>query len=325
MAQAPRQSPGSITIQLRDNPPASDPNLFEAIRKANEKLGRQKAGIKPETDGGLAGSRPAFAGASSFLDDEKNVPLGGIATVAFVLLMAAAALFYLHTKGRMDSLRVSAAPAAAVRQVKAPEPPLRTAAKTRIEQSGPTLLAATEANRGQQAAAENLEALEFAARHGDRDAQFRVGTRFLSDTSLDGGPKAAARWFAKAAAQGHNEAQFMLASLYERGEGVDKDEARATALYEQAAGTGHVRAMHNLGAMLLKRAEEQSFRDAGAAARSYREAGVWFERAAKGGFPDSQYNLAVLYERGLGIEQDLLRAYQWYVQAAKAGVKEAAI
>ena len=69
---------------------------------------------------------------------------------------------------------------------------------------------------------------------------------------MDGGPAAAARWFAKAAGQGHNEAQFMLASMYERGAGVEKDEARAIALYRQAASAGHVRAMHNLGAMLLE-------------------------------------------------------------------------
>ncbi len=154
-----------------------------------------------------------------------------------------------------------------------------------------------------------------AARHGDRDAQFRIGTRFLSGNAMDGGAIAAARWFAKAASQGHNEAQFMLASMYERGMGVEKDEPRAIALYKEAASAGHVRAMHNLGAMLLKNASAQS----------YREAAGWFERAAKQGFPDSQYNLALLYEHGLGIEQDLARAYQWYVEAAKAGVKEATV
>lgn len=187
----------------------------------------------------------------------------------------------------------------------------------RTPQKGPALLAAADENRGSQApiAAEDLEALEIAARHGDRDAQFRIGTRFLNDGGLDGGPAAAARWFAKAAAQGHNEAQFMLASMYERGAGVEKDEARAIELYRQAASAGHVRSMHNLGAMLLKNATAQS----------YREAAAWFEQAAAKGFADSQYNLALLYEHGLGIEQDLLRAYQWYVEAAKAGLKEAAV
>jgi localization factor PodJL len=202
--------------------------------------------------------------------------------------------------------------------VHAPAQPVPLAvASARTKQKGPALLAATDGSRDVQAAsapAGELEAIAEAARHGDRDAQFRIGVRFLNDGGVDGGPVAAARWFAKAAAQGHNEAQFMLASMLERGAGVEKDEAKAIALYRQAASAGHVRAMHNLGAMLLKNAS----------ALSYREAAAWFEQAAAKGFPDSQYNLALLYEHGLGIEQDLLRAYQWYVEAAKAGVKEAA-
>jgi localization factor PodJL len=313
---APASEPRLDTIQLRD-PPPSDPNLFEAFREADRRHGRKKAADKPEPRSGLAGAQPAFAGASAFLEDEKNVPLGGIAAVAFILLLVSAALFYLHTKGRMDGIHMSAMPAVAERLVQVPQPVRTvTAPKVRVRQNSPALLTAADDNHGSEAAAatEDLETLEAAARHGDRDAQFRIGMRFLNDSALDGGPAAAARWFAKAASQGHNEAQFMLASMYERGAGVEKDEARATALYREAASAGHVRAMHNLGAMLLKNASAQS----------YREAAAWFEQAAARGFPDSQYNLALLYEHGLGIEQDLQRAYQWYVQAAKAGVKEAA-
>ena len=215
-------------------------------------------------------------------------------------------------------IALMAVPAAVQQFVRAPARPASAtvASALRIPQKGPALLAATDGNRGSQGAtpAEDLDALEAAARRGDRDAQYRIGVRFLNDGGLEGGPVSAARWFAKAAAQGHNEAQFMLASMLERGAGGEKDEAKATALYRQAASGGHVRAMHNLGAMLLKNAT----------APSYREAAAWFEQAAAKGFPDSQYNLALLYEHGLGIEQDLLRAYQWYAEAAKAGVKEAA-
>ena len=47
------------------------------------------------------------------------MPLGGIAAVAFILLLVSAALFYLHTKGRMEGIHMSAMPAAVVRQVRA--------------------------------------------------------------------------------------------------------------------------------------------------------------------------------------------------------------
>ena len=313
---APASEPRLDTLLLRD-PPPSDPALFEALREADRKYGSKKPQPKPEPSAGPVGARPAFAGASAFLEDEKSAPLGGIAAVAFILLLVSAALFYLHSMGRMD-VRMSAVPAAVQQFVRAParQASATLASALRIPQKGPALLAATDGNRGSQGAtpAEDLDALEAAARRGDRDAQYRIGVRFLNDGGLEGGPVSAARWFAKAAAQGHNEAQFMLASMLERGAGVEKDEAKATALYRQAASGGHVRAMHNLGAMLLKNAS----------ALSYREAAAWFEQAAAKGFPDSQYNLALLYEHGLGIEQDLLRAYQWYAEAAKAGVKEAA-
>ncbi len=311
-------SEARLDTLLRRDPPPSDPALFEALREADLKYGRKRQQNGPGTNAGPAGARQAFAGAYALPDDEKTVPLGGIAAVAFILLLVSAALFYLHTKGRID-VRISEVPAAIQQLAHAPahKAPAAIASASGVRQKDPALLAAADGGRGAQAAspAGELEALEAAARHGEREAQFRIGVRFLNDGGADGSPAAAARWFAKAAAQGHNEAQFMLASMFERGAGVEKDEARAIALYRQAASAGHVRAMHNLGAMLLKNAT----------ALAYREAASWFEQAAAKGFPDSEYNLALLYEHGLGIEQDLFRAYHWYVKAAKAGVREAAV
>ncbi len=307
-------SEARLDTLLRRDPPPSDPALYEALREADRKYGRKKQHERPET----AGARPAFGGAYALPGDEKTAPLGGIAAVAFILLLVSAALFYLHMKGRIG-VRISEVPAAIQQLVHAPArpAPAAVASASSARQKSPALLAAADDSRGAQApsSAGALEALETAARNGERDAQFRIGVRFLNDDGMNGGRAAAARWFAKAAAQGHSEAQFMLASMLERGAGVEKDEAKAIALYRQAANAGHVRAMHNLGAMLLKNAT----------ALTYREAASWFGRAAEEGFPDSQYNLALLYEHGLGIEQDLSRAYQWYVEAAKGGVKEAAV
>ncbi len=312
---APASEPRLDTLLLRD-PPPSDPALFEALQEADRRYGSKRPQPKPEPSAGPIGARPAFAGASVFLEDEKSAPLGGIAAVAFVLLLVSAALFYLHSMGRMD-VRMSAVPAAVQQLVRAApaRQPGAAASALRIPQKGPALLAATDGNSGSQARRRGREALLAAAHNNDRDAQYRIGVRFLNDGGLEGGPASAARWFERAANRGHNEAQFMLASMYERGAGVEKDETKAIERYRQAASAGHVRAMHNLGAMLLKNAT----------ALSYREAAAWFEQAAKKGFPDSQYNLALLYEHGLGIEQDLLRAYQWYAEAAKAGVKEASV
>lgn len=305
------------TLLLR-SPPPSDPNFFEAIREANEKYVKKKAA---EAENPAAVEAPAQqAVPAAFREEEKSIPLGGIGAVAFILLLVSAALLWLHSSNHVRPSHLSAAPAA-VKQVRSPAVPQPAAAmalRVRGTEAGPALFAAAAANReasGQPASgasAEDLDMLENAARRGDRDAQFRIGTHFLND-GLDGGAATAARWFAKAAEQGHIEAEFMLASLYERGAGVTKDEAKALALYRKAAAAGHVRAMHNLGVLLSAHGTPQD----------YREAASWFERAAMAGLADSQYNLALLYERGLGLDQDLSRAYFWYRVAAKTGDKEA--
>jgi localization factor PodJL len=42
------------------------------------------------------------------------------------------------------------------------------------------------------------------------------------------------------------------------------------------------------------------------------------------GIGDSQYNLAVLYARGIGVGQNLSEAYLWFALAAKGGDADAA-
>jgi len=70
--------------------------------------------------------------------------------------------------------------------------------------------------------------------------------------------------------------------------------------------------MHNLAVLI-----------AGSGAKpDYPAAVKWFIEAASRGLPDSQYNLAVLYENGLGVTKDLREAYKWLLLAAKSGDAE---
>ena len=52
---------------------------------------------------------------------------------------------------------------------------------------------------------------------------------------------------------------------------------------------------------------------------NYDKAFKWFKSAAEHGLHDSQFNLAVLYERGLGTAIDKSEAYFWYSLAANQG------
>jgi localization factor PodJL len=46
--------------------------------------------------------------------------------------------------------------------------------------------------------------------------------------------------------------------------------------------------------------------------------------AAERGVRDSQYNLGVLYARGLGVEQNLAESFRWFAIAAEQGDTDAA-
>ncbi|HEX7777106.1 MAG TPA: tetratricopeptide repeat protein, partial [Parvibaculum sp.] len=52
-------------------------------------------------------------------------------------------------------------------------------------------------------------------------------------------------------------------------------------------------------------------------------AAFWFHEAALAGSPIAQYNLAVMYEGGLGVDKDMPRALGWYALAARSGNQHA--
>jgi localization factor PodJL len=55
----------------------------------------------------------------------------------------------------------------------------------------------------------------------------------------------------------------------------------------------------------------------------YQMASQWFRKAADHGIADSQYNLGILYARGIGVEQNLAESYKWFALAAAAGDADA--
>jgi localization factor PodJL len=55
----------------------------------------------------------------------------------------------------------------------------------------------------------------------------------------------------------------------------------------------------------------------------YAEAAQWFRKAGQLGVRDSQYNLGVLYARGLGVPQDYVQSWLWFSLAAKQGDSDA--
>ncbi len=45
----------------------------------------------------------------------------------------------------------------------------------------------------------------------------------------------------------------------------------------------------------------------------------WFQKAAEQGLPDAQYYLAYMYDNGEAVDKDLQKAFVWYLKAAEHG------
>lgn len=156
--------------------------------------------------------------------------------------------------------------------------------------------------------------LRQAAIGGDAVAQFVVAGRYLDGKAMARDEDQAAQWYERAAEQGLAAAQYRLGSMYEHGRGRPVDRKKAVALYEQAAAAGNINAMHNLAVLKI----DASGR------RDYEQAASWFRKAAERGLKDSQFNLAVLHEQGLGVPRNPENAVFWYSLAAVQGDEEAA-
>ncbi|MGH6813617.1 MAG: hypothetical protein ACREDM_15180 [Methylocella sp.] len=151
------------------------------------------------------------------------------------------------------------------------------------------------------------------AEAGDAAAQFDLAVRYADGGAGPRNYELAAQWYEKAAQQGLAVAEYRLGSLYEKGLGVDKDMQHAKDLYQRAAEKGNTRAMHNLGVLAAEGGKP-----------NYTSAALWFGKAAEYGIRDSQYNLAVLLARGLGVPKDLVKSYTWFAIVAAAGDADAA-
>ena len=57
--------------------------------------------------------------------------------------------------------------------------------------------------------------------------------------------------------------------------------------------------------------------------QNYELAFKYYMMAAEAGDPESQYYVALMYENGYGVEQDMEEAMKWYERSAEQGYEEA--
>ncbi|MCF1426451.1 MAG: DUF4145 domain-containing protein [Shewanella sp.] len=145
------------------------------------------------------------------------------------------------------------------------------------------------------------------------EALFESGVALLHGYSATPDPCAGEQAIADAAAKGVKDAQALLGYFYLVGsECHGKDESKAQTLLQQAADAGNIEAMSNLGVLWYQRGELP-------------KAHYWICRAAREGFANAQYHLALMLARGEGCQQDLESSEYWLAEAAEHGNLDAMV
>ena len=139
------------------------------------------------------------------------------------------------------------------------------------------------------------------------EALFEHGVALLHGYDSAPDPCAGEQAIAKAAEQGVEAAQALLGYFYLVGSDCHgQDEAKAEALLQQAAEAGNNEAMSNLGVLWYQRGDLS-------------KAHYWICKAAREGFANAQYHLALMLANGEGCEQDLESSEYWFAEAAEHG------
>ncbi|XP_018554991.1 LOW QUALITY PROTEIN: death ligand signal enhancer [Lates calcarifer] len=156
--------------------------------------------------------------------------------------------------------------------------------------------------------------------------------------------------FLAAAQQGYSKAQFNVGVCYEKGRGVGKDREKALYYYQQAATGGHAQAQYRYAKLLLTSGGQQSLevldtvidllQQAAAAGltkaqvclasvysqesvRDWSKSVQYLKMAAESGDDAALLFLGQCYESGLGVQQNLRIAIEFYRRAAQAGNRQA--
>jgi len=157
-----------------------------------------------------------------------------------------------------------------------------------------------------------IEGLRQRAESGDAQAQFELGLKY--EFALSGAPKdeaEARKWYYKASQQGHQDAKEKLAGLSPStppsthtapSEDYASKAKRLVELWEKGDAAKSLVAERELESMYRKPDPVK-----------------WFRRAAQEGNALAQFNLGRMYEKGLGVGKDYLKAVRLYRTAAEKG------
>ena len=163
--------------------------------------------------------------------------------------------------------------------------------------------------RAMNAHISRIEAKISEAEAGSANAQFELARLYHNEDHIESDPKAAFKWYSKAAETGHVGAQYFLGTMYAKGDFVRQDYFRASEWYRLASNLGrHAGAQLALGDMYFK---------GQGVPHGYAEAVSWYKKSAMRGHPVAQYRLGAMYAEGYAGGLDAVEAYKWFSLALK--------
>jgi TPR repeat protein len=151
-----------------------------------------------------------------------------------------------------------------------------------------------------------------AAELGHERAQYVYGQICQRGQYIPQDSTEAVRWFRLSAAQGNADAELSLAQAYEMGQGVAADRKESLLWLKLAATHGHPIAQSDYAFAILDEDDQARCE----------ESAEWYRKSALQGNPKAMFNLAIMYQRGIGVPKDRINAYAWYLVSGMDGSEE---
>lgn len=148
-----------------------------------------------------------------------------------------------------------------------------------------------------------------AAELGHERAQYVYGQICQRGQYIPQDSTEAVRWFRLSAAQGNADAELSLAQAYEMGQGVAADRKESLLWLKLAATHGHPVAQSDYAFAILDEDDQARCE----------ESAEWYRKSALQGNPKAMFNLAIMYQRGIGVPKDRINAYAWYLVSGMDG------
>ena len=145
--------------------------------------------------------------------------------------------------------------------------------------------------------------LRLSAEKGNTQAQFSFGQACARGEIVAQDHVEAIRWFRLAAAKNNPDAELSLSHAYRDGVGVRADEKESHRWLRLSALHGHPVAQADYGLIIFEEDKPAS----------HAESAEWLRKSADQGKPSAMFNLAIMYQRGLGVPKDRITALAWFM------------